>query len=63
MKKYTITNQRDLRRAFWQSGNYNKRRYKGDYITDTRVAFYDFIDCLYRSGDISPELAQRATLK
>jgi hypothetical protein len=32
------------------------------YPTDTRCAFVDFLDVLSKSGDISQELAERATL-
>lgn len=63
MKNYMYTNQRELRRAFWQSGNYTRKLHNGDYTTDTRCAFCDYIDQMERAGYISPELAQRATLK
>lgn len=70
--KYRITNQRELRREFWETfpeldrrklvfggggvGSYQAHR------TDTRVTFVDWIDALQKSGDISEALAQRATL-
>lgn len=45
MKNYTITNQRDLRRAFWADHpGVSRKLYKGNYTTDTRVAFCDYID-------------------
>ncbi len=61
---YQITNQRELRKAFWEANpNASRKRGKdGDYLTDTRVRFVDFIDSLCRNGTISEALAQRATL-
>ena len=59
-----ITTQRELRRAFWES-HPNVRRgtsANGDYVTDTRVAFVEFVDMLARDGQISEELAHRVTL-
>lgn len=59
-----ITTQAELRREFWrQHPNLDRKKVKGDYKTDTRVAFCDFIDHMARSGQISEALAQRATLK
>lgn len=63
--KYGITNQRALRASFWETRAEGKRGAKnrfGEYPTDTRVAWCDYIEMLCRSGHISPELAQRATL-
>jgi hypothetical protein len=67
--KYPITNQRDLRRAFWDQHPTLSRRkitnYSGNgtmYVTDTRVAFVDWLDAMCKSNQISQELAQRATL-
>lgn len=65
-----ITNQRDLRRQFWQEhpelAHLHKRTVKTgnhrDYVTDVRVSFVDWLDKLSRSGEVSPELAYRATL-
>lgn len=60
-----ITTQRDLRRAFWETKPEGKRGAKnsvGEYSTDTRVEWCDYVDMLCRNGTISPELAQRATL-
>lgn len=69
MNRYQITNQRDLRRHFWQvfpdMPRHRMRNYAGDgtmYCTDTRCAWCDWIDSLSRDGTISQELAQRATL-
>lgn len=66
---YRITNQRQLRREFWETfPNVPKRRitnYSGNgkmWPTDTRCAFVDWLDALSKSGDVSPELAERATL-
>jgi hypothetical protein len=70
--KYQITNQKDLRKAFWdQYGgmpDISKVRSvqfgpgKKTYNVDTRVAFSEFIDSMAREGTISQELAHRATL-
>ncbi len=62
----TITNQPDLRAAFWerfpeiQEGPKSKRQ--NSYPCDTRQAWCDFVDSMERSGDISRALANRATL-
>lgn len=65
--KYRITNQRHLRREFWETFPELDRRklvFGGGHAhrTDTRVMFVDWIDALQKSGDISEALAQRATL-
>jgi len=64
-----ITSQRKLRREFWQTFPYLPRRkitnYSGSgtmYPTVTRCAFVDWLDSLSKSGEISDELAERATL-
>ncbi len=63
MSKYQITNQRDLRRAFWEAHpNVSRSKYLGDYLTDTRCAFVDYVDMLSKDGTISEALAHRATL-
>jgi hypothetical protein len=60
---YQITNQRDLRKAFWQDNQeLDAKRRNGEYPVDTRMAFADYIDSACRSGIISEALAQRATL-
>ncbi len=66
---YTITNQKELRRAFWRDNPQLDRKripnYSGNgkmYKTDTRCAWTDYIDALSNAGIISKELAQRATL-
>lgn len=68
MSRYQITNQRDLRRAFWEMSENlgfplsRKRNRLGEYCTDTRVAFVNYVDSLCRDGIISEALADRATL-
>lgn len=59
----------ELRREFWrQHPNTSRRRITSHsgtgwmYTTDARVSFCDFVDLLARAGDITPALAQRATL-
>ena len=65
----TYTTQKQIRAAFWQAFPHLSRRKITDYTgtgkmhtTDTRCAFVDFIDALERSGQIKPDLADRATL-
>lgn len=59
-----ITNQKDLRRAFWEAyPEASRKRRKGTYCTDTRVAFVDYVDACARDGIISESLAMRATLE
>lgn len=64
-----MTNQKQIRAAFWQSHPEASRKRIRDhagtgkmYTTNTRCAFVDFIDHLSRSGQISEALANRATL-
>jgi hypothetical protein len=60
---YEITTQSALRAAFWQGFTTRPKRLRnGDYPTDIRVEFVDFIDHLARDGIISEALASRATL-
>ena len=65
---YQITTQKELRRLFWNSDGdqlfqaRRKRLRNGDYSTDARCAFVDYIDHCVREGIISESLAQRATL-
>lgn len=71
-RNYTYTTQRELRRAFFAEHanvpGISRRRitnYAGTgkmHNTDTRCAWCDWLDSLARNGDISPELADRATL-
>lgn len=67
--KYSYTNQKQIRRAFWELyPNADKRKVKDFsgkgkmYKADTRMMFVDFVDCLQRDGQISESLASRATL-
>jgi hypothetical protein len=58
-----MKNQKQIRAAFWEfNPHLSRKKYKGDYVTDTRVAFCDFVDYLYRNGEISEALCNRATL-
>lgn len=62
---YKITNQKQLREEFWSTFEGEVERRPGSQnvqAADTRMAFVDWVDSLERNGDISPELAQRATL-
>src|SRR5574337_686487 len=59
-----IRTQRELRVAFWRDHpNLSRRLISGEYCTDTRVAWCDYIDACARAGYITAELAQRATLQ
>jgi hypothetical protein len=59
----TYTTQKQLRAAFReQFPQLNHRRTRGEFDTDTRCAFVDWIDSLARNGDITEALAFRATL-
>ena len=67
--QYTLTTQAQLRRAFReQFPALDFRRitdYAGTgkmYRTDTRVTWCDWLDMLCKGGEISGELAHRATL-
>ncbi len=66
---YELTNQRAVRKAFFDENPQASRRkirdYSGKgrmYDTDTRVAFVDWLDACQRDGRISNALANRATL-
>ena len=65
----TYTTQKQIRAAFWEAHPDLTRRkitnYAGTgkmYQTDTRCAFCDFVDALNKDGQISDQLANRATL-
>ena len=65
----TYTTQKQVRAAFWDmadsmngDGITRRKLSDGDYTTDTRCAFVDFVDMLARNGDISESLAHRVTL-
>jgi len=74
MKTYTYTNQKQLRKAFFETfPELPRRRHryswgqgnKSDELihhVDTRCAFVNWIDSLQRTGEISEALALRATL-
>jgi hypothetical protein len=64
-----ITTQRELRAQFWATfPDLPRRRIKDHsgtglmYKADTRFTWVDWIDELERDGEISPALADRATL-
>lgn len=66
-ERFTITTQAQVRAAFWQgvayeTGSIQRKKVNGDYTTDTRVEFVDFVDHLQKSGIISEKLAQKVTL-
>jgi hypothetical protein len=59
-----LNNQKQLRRIFqdqYLDLDYRKQR-DGDFKTDTRVAWCDFVDYMHRDGQITDRLAQSATL-
>jgi hypothetical protein len=63
--KPTFTTQGQVRAAFWQGWQNRprpKRQKDGDWPTDVRVEFVDFVDMLARDGHISEALAYRVTL-
>jgi len=63
---YEMTTQRQVRAAFWSgmpAGHpWRKKNRNGDYCTDCRVEFVDFVDMLQRDGIISEKLASEVTL-
>jgi hypothetical protein len=66
---YRITNQKQLREQFWAEHPELSRKKIKDYAgtgkmynTDTRTAFVNWLDALQKNGDVSQELAERATL-
>lgn len=64
---YQITNQKELRRAFWaQAGvlaDFYKVSYRqNDYSATVRCEWCDFVEHCCRDGIISQQLAARATL-
>lgn len=61
----TMTTQAQVRAAFWQgfpAGHPWRKKRNGDYCTDCRVEFVNFVDMLARDGIITEALAQRVTL-
>jgi hypothetical protein len=63
-KGYQMTTQRQVRAAFWEAfpNASRKKGRDGDYLTDTRLAFCDFVQMLADDGSISESLAYRVTL-
>ncbi len=64
---YQITNQRDLRKAFWEQAGvladfYKASHRQNDYSATVRCDWCDYVDRMARDGAISEALAQRATL-
>jgi hypothetical protein len=62
---YQFTTQAQVRAAFWQGWEGRPKPKKlrdGDYPTDVRVEFVEFVDMLARGGHISEALAKRVTL-
>ncbi len=67
-----VTTQREPRRRFWAECEHiagvSRRKitnYAGTgkmHNTDTRCAWCDWLDAMSKSGEVSPELADRATL-
>ena len=58
-----MTNQKQIRAQFWAiHPEAMRKKINGQYVTDTRVLFCDFIEYLLRDGQISEKLAYRATL-
>lgn len=67
MSKYSMTNQTQVRVAFWEAhpqfaGEFKASKRQDDYRVDIRVAFVDYVDCLQKDGTISDKLANRVTL-
>lgn len=63
----TYTTQKQVRAAFWSAFEDNhtvsrKKGRDGDYLTDTRCAFVDYVDALEKNGEISEDLAHKVTL-
>lgn len=66
-----ITNQKDLRRAFWEahpSFDHQAReagirsKSQNHHCATVRFTWVDFVDAMQRDGQISETLAYRATL-
>lgn len=73
MKTNQITDEDDLRAAFWDAhpelallprrdGRDPRDVRQNSQPTDTRCAWVEFIDAMQRSGEISDDLADSATL-
>ena len=62
---HSITNQVDLRAAFWEMHPQFTRRGRqsqNKYPADIRMSFVDFVDSMKRNGQISEALGRRASL-
>lgn len=66
---YQYTNQANVRMSFWENveglnrgKELKHKRIYGDFRTDTRCAFVDYVDMLQKDGRISEALAYRVTL-
>lgn len=67
---YAIRNVTELRADFWaqhphlecRTNSRGNPRRQNDQPCTTRCAFVDYVDSLARNGNISPKLAQNATL-
>lgn len=60
-----ITTQKELRGMFWEQYPEFRRipgKTQNDYPVDVRVAWCDFIEHMYRSGQITQAMVDRATL-
>ena len=64
--KYAYTTQPQVRAAFWDECpprfQRQGRKTQNEYPADVRMSFIDFVDSLYRDGQISEALARRVTL-
>jgi len=67
----TMTTQKQIRKAFWENHPLHETHARkwgiktaphNRHNSETRTAFVDFVDTLARNGEISGELANRATL-
>ena len=62
-----MTTQKEIRQMFWHSfpefkNEYRVNKKQNDYPADIRVAFVDFIDHLFKNGQISEKLTNKITL-
>jgi len=63
----TYTTQTQIRNGFWHEHcdvfqQPMPRKINGEYPTDIRCAFVDYVDALAKSGIISESLANKVTL-
>ena len=63
-----IEDEKDLRREFWNQNrillrlHYRSGRRQNAYPAEVRTAWVDFVDYMQKSGEITEELADEATL-